>query len=133
MIDIDHFKLVNDTHGHQVGDRVLRAVADAVTESLRHSDVAIRYGGEELLAIVALDPATPARDAARHIADRIREHIAGIPPTEMGVNARVTVSIGAALVEGDETMEAVVQRADTALYRAKDAGRNCTVVYERSS
>ncbi len=124
MIDIDHFKQVNDRYGHPVGDRVLRAVADAVVSSVRRSDTVIRYGGEEILAIAELDPSVPAVDAATALADRIRQSVASISAAPLGADSSVTVSVGAALIAPDTPLAEIVRRADEALYRAKSAGRN---------
>lgn len=122
LIDIDHFKKINDRYGHLLGDEALRALARAVTDSIRKGDIAVRYGGEEILVILPdVDPAS-----AVDIATRIRETIAGEP-----LPFRLTVSIG--IAAGDLTVdppERTFHRADQALYRAKAAGRDRTVVDE---
>jgi diguanylate cyclase (GGDEF)-like protein len=130
LIDIDHFKLVNDTHGHLVGDVALRAVTDAIREHLRSYDLAGRFGGEEF--VVLLPNAGEA--AAVNIAERLRTHIAGlaIPADPTGVNSvliRLTISVGVATLD-DERRELtdLMAAADAALYQAKQSGRNRTRV-----
>jgi diguanylate cyclase (GGDEF)-like protein len=122
LLDLDHFKRVNDTHGHRVGDAVLQVVADTLRATLRATDLAGRYGGEEFLVVL------PQTDlAGAHVlAERVR---AAIEETTIDVGAEapvaVTVSVGvAALDERARTVEQLVERADSALYAAKDAGRN---------
>lgn len=119
VVDIDHFKHVNDRHGHLLGDQALRAVAQVVVNCIRKGDVAARYGGEEFLAVL---PATPL-PGAYEVAERIREAASRLP-----LPFPVTVSIG--LAAGDpasDTPEQVFERADQALYRAKADGRNRVV------
>ena len=118
MLDVDHFKKVNDTLGHAAGDQVLIAVAQAVASAARASDTACRWGGEEF---VVLTPSIGAR-SAKHLAERIREVLAGIDlPSPLG---RVTISAGVAQLGPGEMLEAWVGRADAALYRAKSEGRD---------
>lgn len=116
VIDIDHFKRINDEHGHLRGDETLRAVADAIRRHVREDDVAVRYGGEELLVGF---PATPI-ETAMVIVERIREAVAALP-----LEMPVTVSVGLAAGDphGDSVYD-VFDRADRALYRAKEAGRD---------
>ena len=125
MIDADHFKRVNDEHGHLVGDRVLRFITDTVQRALRESDMAGRYGGEEFCVLL---PNTDT-EGARLVADRIRETCAAsVVPVGEG-KIRVTVSIGVSAVSG--TMEGpddLIATADEALYLAKDGGRNRVVL-----
>lgn len=122
MLDIDHFKLVNDHYGHQAGDRVLQAVADLILLNVRPVDSVCRYGGEELAVIL---PETGEEGAAM-VAERIRERVAGagiVAPS--GEAIQVTVSIGVAgfpLAAADAA--ALIGVADTALYSAKRDGRN---------
>jgi diguanylate cyclase len=123
MIDIDHFKPINDRHGHLVGDAVIRDVAALVRETLRESDTAGRYGGEEFGVVL---PDT-GMEGATAIAERIRQRIAG---ANVGTRAeiRCTVSIGVAETTADLTdPHEWIERADRALYRAKSLGRNRTV------
>ncbi len=119
VIDIDHFKQVNDTYGHRFGDDVLRAVAHAVGDTIRRSDVLYRYGGEEFVVLASHTTLT----GARQLAERIRGNVAGIA-TVGGRELRVTVSVGAAQLRAGESAEALFVRADQALYRAKESGRN---------
>lgn len=124
MIDIDHFKAVNDTHGHDVGDRVLCQVAKILLRAIRKEDVVFRYGGEEFLVLC---PATPHK-AAINLAERIRAAAATAYFGLLEPFFRVTVSIGMASYDAnDANVEAMTKRADEALYRAKHAGRNRVV------
>jgi diguanylate cyclase (GGDEF)-like protein len=132
LIDIDHFKRVNDTHGHLVGDLVLRAVTDAIREHLRSYDLAGRFGGEEFVVLLP-----QAREAdAVHIAERLRSHVAAmaIPIRDAADGeevpcVRLTISIGvAALDDTHRELGQLVAAADEALYLAKQSGRNRTSV-----
>ena len=114
IVDLDHFKRVNDTHGHQAGDDVLVATTLAMGAHLRAEDQLGRLGGEEFLILL---PDTDA-DAASHVAEKLRAEVAAAP-----ADVPVTVSIGLATWDG-ETAEDLLQRADEALYGAKDAGRD---------
>jgi diguanylate cyclase (GGDEF)-like protein len=125
MIDVDHFKSINDSMGHAGGDAVLRAIAERLTRNIRLEDVAGRWGGEEFLVLGATTDAA----AAGLLGERIRRTVAGGPITVEGVGDRdVTVSVGCAA--GLEDAETLLRRADAALYEAKSAGRNRTVVAE---
>lgn len=117
MLDIDHFKSINDTFGHQAGDHVLIEVASRVRRSLRGNDVMARWGGEEFVVMLR-DCALP--DALR-LAETIRAAIAEVPFGAMGT---LTVSIGVAEIRADEDLSSWLGRADQALYRAKQLGRN---------
>jgi diguanylate cyclase (GGDEF)-like protein len=117
-IDIDRFKNINDTHGHDIGDLVIRATASALTEATRAEDVAGRWGGEEFLVLL---PHADA-DAALIAAERIRATIATTSILERP-DKSITVSIGIALLRHDDTA-ALLRDADTALYAAKANGRN---------
>jgi two-component system, cell cycle response regulator len=123
MADIDHFKEVNDTHGHLAGDEVLRKVAHLVQESIRSDDVLTRYGGDELLVIMRNTTVAAARVAA----ERIRQHVAGAAVEHEGKRINVTLSIGIATCTQDQltSPEELLAAADQMLYRAKNAGRNC--------
>jgi diguanylate cyclase (GGDEF)-like protein/PAS domain S-box-containing protein len=122
MVDIDHFKAVNDTHGHQAGDVVLLSVAQVLAQGLRGADVIGRIGGEEFAILL---PDTDI-DGAHELAERLRAEVAEtVIPLASGTDVRVTVSIGASsLREGESAVDAVLARADEALYRAKRDGRN---------
>ncbi|MET0773079.1 MAG: sensor domain-containing diguanylate cyclase [Candidatus Limnocylindrales bacterium] len=120
MVDVDHFKRLNDRHGHAVGDDVLRHVAGAIARSLRAEDTPVRYGGEEFAVILRRASAPQAAE----VGERIRHAVAGLEPATMGVDARVTVSVGVAVAGAEEVMGTVIERADQALYRAKRRGRD---------
>jgi diguanylate cyclase (GGDEF)-like protein len=122
MIDIDFFKRFNDQFGHAGGDQVLEMVGRTLVNTLRSSDLVARFGGEEFLAI--LPETNPT--GAELVAERLRSAIARIA----NLPAQVTVSIGIAACNQDETVESLVSRADKALYRAKAAGRNRVMVDE---
>jgi diguanylate cyclase (GGDEF)-like protein/PAS domain S-box-containing protein len=117
IADIDHFKPVNDTHGHAVGDRVLINVAEALRTCVRASDVLVRWGGEEFLVVAA----GCALDRATELAARMRSAVAGCIDEDAG---RVTLSLGVAEWHTGELVDELVHRADEALYRAKSGGRN---------
>lgn len=120
MMDIDHFKQVNDTHGHPVGDQVIRSLAWLLKQRLRRNDVLCRYGGEEFL--IALPHTVPAQ--AHSIMDRLREDFAGIRHPCADGFFQATVSGGIAGFPAYATSDALIQAADAALYEAKRAGRN---------
>ncbi|MDJ0389675.1 PleD family two-component system response regulator [Roseomonas sp. E05] len=121
LLDVDRFKAVNDTHGHAVGDLVLKEVAARLKEHLRSVDVAARFGGEEF--VVAMGGTT--QEEAMQVAERLRATIAGQPvPTEQGTPLHVTTSIGVALAQSGESLSMLLRAADAALYRAKANGRN---------
>jgi two-component system, cell cycle response regulator len=123
MLDIDHFKPVNDTHGHQAGDEVLQALADRLRHNIRPMDVACRPGGEEFLVIL---PETPG-ELACAAAERVRKAVAAGPFNVLGKTRKIAVTVSAgvsSLLGKDDTMAELLNRADTALYEAKSAGRN---------
>lgn len=121
MIDLDHFKAVNDTWGHDVGDAALVAVGALIAKTLRETDIIGRIGGEEFAVVL---PETQAREAAA-LVERLRTAIAEAPIATPKGDIRVTVSIGvAALAGAHEALDQVIAHADAALYRAKSAGRN---------
>ncbi|MFO0549412.1 MAG: diguanylate cyclase [Polyangiaceae bacterium] len=127
MVDIDHFKQVNDTHGHAVGDAALRAVASALTAGVRKADVVARYGGEELVVVLA----NTNLDGAKLVAERLR---AAVELAQFATNdaaLTVTASFGVAAVEPNTSLApgTLIERADAALYAAKHAGRNQVVVW----
>jgi diguanylate cyclase (GGDEF)-like protein len=120
-LDIDHFKRINDTLGHEAGDRVLQRVAGAARSALRDGDVVGRTGGEEFLALL---PATPPA-AAAEVAERLRAAVQRLDLADLAPDLAVSVSVGVAGREdGASSVGAIVQRADEALYRAKAGGRN---------
>ena len=120
MIDVDHFKNFNDTYGHWAGDLVLRAVARVLSNTLREMDIVCRYGGEEFAVIC---PGSTLAQAAAG-AGRVRAAIEAEVITLKEGPVRVTISIGVAEVDETEIAEGLIQRADSALYAAKRAGRN---------
>ncbi len=124
LLDLDHFKRVNDAHGHAAGDAVLRQFADGVRERVRRADVLVRRGGEEFALIM---PATTGREALA-TAERVQETLALAPLTYQGTKIAQTVSIGVATWDGNESPESLERRADLAMYEAKGRGRNCVVV-----
>ena len=126
LVDIDHFKRINDTFGHDVGDEVLREFAVRLATNVRAIDLACRYGGEEFVVIM---PDTQLKDALR-IAERLRLHVSGTPFRAPGLSEplTVTISVGVACTLGvDDTQEALLKRADSAVYEAKAHGRNQVV------
>ncbi len=128
VIDLDHFKRVNDTHGHEAGDTILEAVARVVRETVRDADLPARYGGEEL---VVLMPETMAH-AAGEVAERVRHAIASAAIEHHGVAIPITASIGvSACPQLAEEPAGLFESADQALYQAKEEGRDRVVVGER--
>ena len=119
MLDLDHFKRVNDTRGHVAGDEVLRRTGEILSETVRKDDLAIRYGGEEFLLVLA----GARRLHARLMAERVRERMADSTYPSMP-DLVVTCSLGVAEWVPGELLEAWLDRADKALYRAKEKGRN---------
>ena len=120
MIDIDHFKRVNDAHGHDAGDAALVATTRALRARLRAEDELGRLGGEEFLALLP----DADGDAARIVAESLRASVDAARTRGDGLELAVTVSIGWATWDGEEDADALVKRADIALYAAKNAGRN---------
>ena len=121
MLDIDHFKQVNDTCGHAVGDQVLQHVAEHCRRELRETDVVGRYGGDEI--VILLPESDP--DAAAQVAERLRERIARQPLNTTAGPVTITISVGiAALDDKNLTLDTLLVRADQALYDAKEGGRN---------
>ena len=119
-MDVDHFKKVNDTYGHDTGDRVLRMVARTLGASLRSVDALGRWGGEEFVAVVS----NATGEQLRVAAERCRALVAQ-SALEVGQHqVRVTISIGAALARAEDTTESLLERVDRSMYRAKVGGRN---------
>ena len=123
MVDIDHFKRINDTYGHALGDAVIRNVAEVIRKCIRGADQAVRYGGEEFIVLL---PQTP-EDAALHLAETIRARIQSLRLVRKRDNFMLepfTASLGVATRGRDDTRETLLQRVDSALYASKGAGRN---------
>ena len=122
MLDLDHFKAINDTHGHLAGDAVLIKLAEVLTKAVRNEDVVARFGGEEIAIVLRAIPLDPAL----HLADRLRKLVEQTVTPFGGLELRATASIGAAgyPTTRAETIEQLIEAADKALYRAKDLGRN---------
>ncbi|MFA7322602.1 MAG: sensor domain-containing diguanylate cyclase [Dokdonella sp.] len=120
LADIDHFKQINDQRGHHVGDRVLKCVTGLLLGGLRQSDIAVRWGGEEFLLVLS----GCDRAEAQRIAENLRQKIATTPIDVNGEFITVTISIGVSQYDGVELPDQTVSRADSALYVAKDGGRN---------
>ena len=127
IADIDHFKLFNDYHGHQVGDEMLQRVAARFEDSTRSSDIVCRYGGEEFAILL---PRTKLADAVR-VAERTRATVEALKFALSDCQLHVTVSVGVVQLQANETINEFVKRADAALYSAKLAGRNC--VWDKST
>ncbi|MFQ5937285.1 MAG: GGDEF domain-containing protein, partial [Acidiferrobacterales bacterium] len=123
FFDVDHFKEVNDTHGHKAGDRVLEGVAAILVEHLRMPDKVGRYGGEEFLLVF---PET-ALDQTNSIAEHIRAAVNGTEFDVGNEKITLTISIGATLFVKGEDLDQLLSRADSALYEAKASGRNRVV------
>lgn len=121
LLDIDHFKAVNDHFGHEVGDRVLRMVSNTIKANIRQNDTATRWGGEEFVLIfddMDAESLSAATEKLRMLIERSRLDL----PDGQRIN--VTVSIGASLIQPDDTAESIVKRADTLMYASKENGRN---------
>jgi len=126
MLDIDHFKSINDSYGHLMGDHVLREVGKIISERLRSTDFTARYGGEEFVVILPLT----TEEQSQVLAERLRQAIAETRFTSEGKPFGITVSIGAAALTPGALLKRreLVDKADKALYQAKKLGRNqvCT-------
>lgn len=121
IIDIDHFKKINDAYGHNVGDDVLIKISQELQKTLRNIDIVCRWGGEEFVILL---PATDI-DNALFLAEKLRVHIEELDIDKIG---RVTASFGITKINKDDDIKSVVERADRALYEAKASGRNCVKV-----
>jgi diguanylate cyclase len=123
MMDVDHFKKINDTYGHKVGDSVLSFIGQTITGSVKGRDVPARYGGEEFIVLL---PATSSEDACK-LAESLRKQICSkalkVTKTQKTIGI-VTVSCGVAQIRDEDSVDSVVDRADQALYLAKESGRN---------
>ena len=125
MLDVDHFKQINDNYGHSIGDQVLQEFAKRCKSSVRDVDLIGRYGGEELVILL---PETDS-DTARHVAERLRASIQEKPIKVSNQELNVTVSIGVSRKdENTLQLETLIARADQAMYIAKHKGRNCVAM-----
>lgn len=128
MIDVDHFKHINDEYGHKAGDKALVLIADQLKNNLRESDFLARYGGEEFVVLMPeteLEPAVVAAEKLRTAVEQSQFHY-------QGAQVSITVSAGLAQLREDDNTEKLFQRADQAMYRAKAAGRNCCLTEDDS-
>lgn len=125
LCDLDNFKAVNDQHGHVAGDHLLRLTAEALETAIRNSDSVYRFGGEEFAILL---PHTGEQEA-REVADRVLSAVASLRVDCGGTELSVTISCGVARYMPEESADQWIARADEALYRAKDQGRNCTRVF----
>jgi diguanylate cyclase (GGDEF)-like protein len=124
FFDIDHFKNINDTHGHECGDIALASSAKWIKESLRESDIVFRYGGEEFVILLSDTDANGAELLAERIRASIEHHTIAY-----GMEAiKITASLGVSTLREDDTAESIVKRADDAMYAAKNGGRNQVVL-----
>lgn len=137
MMDLDHFKVVNDTYGHLVGDKVLQAIAKLCERNLRESDIIGRYGGEEFLILLPETPGnsteteTNDEHTAKAVAERLRKMVESTPTQTAQGEIPITISLGIAeLTENVDDLDTLIDRADQALYQAKQSGRNQSVVWE---
>lgn len=120
VLDLDHFKKVNDSLGHQAGDAVLRSFGATILKQVRAADTAVRYGGEEVLVFLTNTP----HDGAQLVAERLRRSVEAIDVTSISPTLKVTVSVGLATRDPGEDFKSLMNRADSAVYRAKAGGRN---------
>lgn len=127
LIDLDGFKPINDTHGHEAGDKVLVVVAERLIELLRQSDVVIRWGGDEFLVVAQQDP---ARANLPKVGATIIEQLSSPIPLDSGETVQIGASIGVSVYPNDaETLDLLIERADQAMYHVKRAGKNDVVFY----
>jgi diguanylate cyclase len=126
ILDVDHFKKLNDEHGHLAGDQVLAAIGRALRAAIRREDAVARYGGEEFAILL---PNTPLEPATR-VAQNVREAVASLVVNHNGVQLKVTASGGLATIQANELAESLIQRADAALYAAKAGGRNAAFLHD---
>lgn len=128
MLDIDHFKSINDTHGHHAGDVVIQALAKIMTDNVRKYDMVGRVGGEEFLIILPVNEQGQETDC-QAILERLRITVQGNTiDAQASQPLKITISIGAAVARPDDTIDTLLDKADTALYAAKNEGRNRLVM-----
>ncbi len=126
VADLDHFKAINDNYGHSVGDLALQNTTLQITEALRQTDQVFRFGGEEFVVILS----NTTHEQAMHVAERVRTQVATNPLITAQQSISISVSIGVSSLQSCDSMEALFERADTAMYTAKQFGRNCCVSAE---
>ncbi len=127
LMDIDHFKMVNDTYGHLVGDQVIKYVALVIRNSLRNSDIAVRYGGDEILVVLTGTPIDAAIKIAERMRNAIKKLVSLTTADDQKITVSLTVSIGCtALTDADQPVS-LFERADSYLYMAKESGRDCVI------
>ncbi|BCG63302.1 MAG: hypothetical protein methR_P1001 [Methyloprofundus sp.] len=120
FVDIDHFKAVNDTYGHECGDQALKSVAKCIKQSIRACDIAYRYGGEEFVILLS----DTDIDGAQLLAERIRANIENFSLAYGMELIKLTASLGISALKGNDSVDSFIRRADTAMYQAKESGRN---------
>jgi diguanylate cyclase (GGDEF)-like protein len=124
FVDIDHFKAVNDTYGHECGDKALKSVAKCIKQSIRACDIAYRYGGEEFVILLS----DTDIDGAKLLAERIRTNIEGFSLAYGMEIIKLTASLGISALKGNDSVDSFIKRADTAMYQAKESGRNTVCI-----
>ncbi len=129
MLDLDHFKKINDQHGHSIGDQALIHLCNLLKSGLRETDLICRYGGEEFIIVL---PDAAAR-GAHFVVDRLRIKVANSPLIIDHDKITLNVSAGVAALQGGETGEKLIERADKALYQAKENGRNQVIIAEEAA
>jgi diguanylate cyclase (GGDEF)-like protein len=127
VLDIDHFKAVNDNYGHSSGDAALKAVAQSIIDTMRRSDIAFRYGGEEFTLLLS----NTDIEAARLVAERLRVAVSQLTCSDSKRNFGFTISLGVAQLYQGEDATSLFDRADQALYQAKKTGRNQTICSDK--
>jgi len=128
MSDVDHFKKFNDTYGHQVGDMVLREVANSLKDTARSSDIVARYGGEEMIVLLR---GVTLKDAMV-VAEKFRKGIENRVVKDEKNSYKVTASFGVSIFHNEDTVDSLIKRADDGLYKSKEGGRNCASTVEES-
>jgi diguanylate cyclase (GGDEF)-like protein len=128
LIDVDHFKKFNDSYGHQAGDIVLKSVSKEIIKRIRKSDIAARFGGDEFAIVLPETAKEDAKVVGESISKAIREHTIECDCIRGNEDLSITLSIGIAELKRDKTE--LIEDADKALYKVKELGRNCVVVWE---
>ncbi|VUD56582.1 Response regulator PleD [Thalassocella blandensis] len=129
LIDVDHFKKINDSVGHRNGDRTLQQIVKSIQHTLRETDQIFRFGGEEFVALLH----NTTREEAKLIAERIRVNVAMSPISLVDQNVFATVSVGVSSLAREDDSDSFFERADAALYEAKNSGRNCVITADHSA